>query len=315
MELDSTILADFKKITGKDISKYFRDAVNFFAGDYNAIVDYYTGNSTAISSIPFSNLDILIQENKDILEAFKEHARQFNNLKWWLLLEQVEEIDNRLATVKKINKWARSSVTNVAYNPNIQIDYKLKQNQTLESVAAGIVGSNNPNDDWADIAIQNNLTEDSYSPEGGKQIKLVSNLVNTGIKVNAVADVIQGRSINGKDVYKKIQWVVDQDGFRNLKVLGFDETILQAVNILANLKKNDNPDNPNNGLQSNLVAGSNRALFNFPVIIRQMSQTFANDDTLKDFKINSIQRDQDNIFIDFVVYNRVGEVISQTVVA
>lgn len=313
MQLDSSILLEFKRITGKDISSYFRNALNFFSGDYNVIVNYYTGTTNSISSKPFANLYNLTVENRDILESFKEHSRQFNNLKWWLLIEQIEEIDSRLATVNNINKWSRSSLTKVAYNPSIQIDYVLKQNQTLESVSAGIEGSSNPNDDWANIALKNSLSEEDYTPQGGAEIKLSSDVINSGFKINSVVDVIQGKSIYGKDVYKKIQWVVDEGGFRNLKVLGYDATILQAVNILSTLKKNDNPDNPNNGLQSNLVVGSNRALFNFPIIVRQMSQTFSNDDTLKNFKINSIDRKEDNLLIDFVVQTRLGEVISDTV--
>jgi hypothetical protein len=92
-------------------------------------------------------------------------------------------------------------------------------------------------------------------------------------------------------------------------VLGYDDTIRQAVDILVNLKKNDNPDNPNHGLQSGLVAGTNRALFNFPVIIRQKSQDFANDDTLKNFRIINLSRDQDNMMMDYEVQTRLNEVL------
>jgi hypothetical protein len=312
MQLDSNILAEFKKITGKDIASYIQNAVTFFSGDYNDLVNYYSGFVSTISSTPFANLKDLEQQNKDILETFKEHSRQFNNLKWWLLIEQIEEIDSRLATLSKINKWCRSSLTKVAYDPTIQLDYVTKQNQTLESVSANIVGSNNPNDDWADIAIDNTLQEEDYTPEGGTDLKLSFKRTNGSFKINSVVDVIQGKSIYGKDLYKKLQWVKDVDGYLNLKVLGYDDTILQAIDILANLKKGDNPDNPNSGLQTSVVAGSNRALFNFPVIIRQLSQTFANDDTLKNFAVNNLSRDQDNMVMDFVVLSRLSEVFSDT---
>jgi hypothetical protein len=179
----------------------------------------------------------------------------------------------------------------------------------LEQVSGNVAGSLNPNDEWADLAIKNRLEEEDYSNDGGTDLKITFNRGNAGLKVNAVVDVIQGKSIYGKDVYRKIQWVKD-NGFLNLKVLSYDDTIMQAIDILANLKKNDNPDNPNNGLQSNIVVGSNRALFNFPVIIRQMSQTFANDDTLKNFKINNLSRDQDNMVMDYAVQTRLDEVVT-----
>src|SRR5206468_6861446 len=128
------------------------NAVSFFSGDYNAIVDYYAGNVSSISSEPFANLKVLEKQNKEVFETFKEHSRQFNNVKWWLLIEQIEEIDSRLGTLAKINKWCRSSITKVAYDPSFQLPYSLKQNQTLESVAAKVARSQNPNDDWVDIA-------------------------------------------------------------------------------------------------------------------------------------------------------------------
>jgi hypothetical protein len=121
MQLDSSILSEFKKITGKDISSYFSNAVSFFNGDYITIVDYYSGNTSSISSEPFANFKVIQKQNKDILESFKEHSRQFNNLKWWLLIEQIEEIDSRLATLSNINKWSRSSLSIVGYDPSFQL--------------------------------------------------------------------------------------------------------------------------------------------------------------------------------------------------
>jgi hypothetical protein len=306
MQLTSDILQEFKQITGKDISSYFTNTVIFFNSDYHTIVNYYSGAIKTISSTPFANFDTIKQQHKDVMETFKEHARQFNNLKWWLLLEQIEEIDNRLSTLSNINKWARSSISKVSYDPNFQVDYVLRQNQTLENVAATIDGSTNPNDDWADIAIDNRLREEDYTVEGGTDIKLTFNRTNANFKINAVVDVISGKSIYGKDVYKKLQF---DSNTNDLKVLGYDDTILQAVDILANLRKNDNPDNPNAGLQSNIIAGGNKAIFNFPVIIRQMQQTFANDDTLKNLTVNNLSIDQDNVFCDYAVATRLDEVI------
>lgn len=310
MDIDKSVLDEFSKITGKDIAGYFSAANEFFRGDYNTIANYYSGTLKSISSRPFANFDKIKELNKDVLESFKEHSRQFNNLKWWLLIEQIEEIDNRLATLSKIYKWARSSATKVAYDPSFQLDYVLKQNQTLESVAAKMEGSDNENDDWVNIAIKNDIEEEDYTVNGGTSLQLSFNNEVSGFKINSVVDTIKGKSIYGKDLYKKIQWIKD-NGYLNLKVLNYDETIKQAVTILTTLKKNDNPDNPNNGLQNGLVAGTNRSLFNFPVIVRQMSQTFANDDTLKNFKINNLSRDQDNMNMSFTIMTRLNEVIAE----
>lgn len=305
MQLDSTIFDDYKRITGQDIASYFNAAVAFFSSDYNTIVDYYSGVIQTISSTPFANFTALQQQNKDVFETFKEHSKQFNALKWWLLIEQIEEIDSRLKTLAKINKWARSSLTNVAYDPSIQVDYILQQNQTLENVAGDFMKSNNPNDDWVGIALDNDLREEDYSPEGGVDVKVKFQRVNNGIKINSVVDIMQGKSVYGKD----IDAILHFDPVTNdVAVLGYDDTITQAVNILIRLKKKDNPNNPTAGLQGSLVAGTNRALLNFPAIVRQLGQTFGNDDSLKNFAVNNLSIDQDNLACDYVVQTRLDEV-------
>lgn len=307
MQLTSQILDDYKQITGRDISLYFSNTVDFFNGDYLTIVNYFSGKTSTISSIPFKNFDTIEKQNQDVFETWHKHSKQFNNVKWWLLIEQIEEIDNRLKTLRNINKWARSSITKVAYNPTFQLDYTLKQNETLESVAANVVGSDNPNDDWADIAISNRLNEEDYSASGGNDLKLSFNRINGSFAINAVVDVMVGKSVYGMDLNKSFGF---DSTTNDLKVLSYDDTILQAAGILYNLKKNDNPDNPNAGLQTNLVIGQNRALFNFPVIIRQKTQAFANDDTFKNLKINNLNIDQDNVFTDYTVETRLNEVIA-----
>ncbi len=311
MQLDSTILTEFVRITGKDLFGYFRQSAAFFAGDYNTIVNYYSGNTGSISSEPFANFKALQEENGKVFEVFKEHSRQFNNVKWWLLIEQIEEIDNRLKTLANINKWSRSSLTKVAYDPTFQVDYTMRQKQTLENVSA-LEGSGNPNDDWADLAIRNDLQEEEYTPEGGVPLKLNFSRINRNYTVTCVVDIINGKSIYGKDVDKRLQWT-KTNGYLNLKTLSYDETIKQAILILIKLKKGDNPEFPTHGLQTALVVGTNRSLFNFPVIIRQKSQDFANDDTLKNFTISNLNRDQDNMSLDYQVQTRIDEVISDTI--
>jgi hypothetical protein len=305
MQLTPDILDEFRVITGMDIANYFQNALTFLNGDYLTIVNYYSGYTNSISSTPFENFDRLKKQNQQVFEVWKEHSNRFNNLKWFLLIEQIEEIDNRLKTLDNINKWSRSSLTKVAYDPSYQLDYILGQNQTLENVAQQVTGSSNSQDEWIDIALNNVLKEEDYTNEGGNDLKISFKRSNRNFNVTSVVDVISGKSIYGKDIYRKVQFENN-----DLKCLDYDATILQAANILANLRKNDNPDNPNSGLQSNIVAGGNKAIMNFPVIIRQMTQTFAGDDTLKNFTVNNIAIEQDNLQLDYIVSSRLNEVIA-----
>ena len=59
-----------------------------------------------------------------------------------------------------------------------------------------------------------------------------------------------------------------------------------------------------------LIIGQSRASLNFPIITRQLNQTIATDDSLKNFTINSVTYDQDNLYVDFTVQTRLGEVLA-----
>lgn len=310
MEINTETLQEFKKITSKDIYSFINKCLSFFNGDYNIIVNYYTGRSKVISSEPFAVLDQLENEIAILFESFDSHKKQLNNLKFYDLLEIIEEIDSKLKTTRNINRWARSSLSKVGYDPAMNFEYTLKQNETLESISNNILKNSNPNDDWAKIALENALREEDYTIEGGVTIDLKINRINRNINILSVVDTMQGKSIYGKDLDKKLGFDANTE---DLKVLDYDSTKIQSVLILANMKKNDNPSARNMGLQSNLVVGTNRALLSFPIINRQMTETFATDDSFKNFRIITLSLDQTALLMNFEVQTRLDEVITQEV--
>lgn len=305
MDLTKDILDEFKKITGTDVGLFFSNAIAFFTVDYNRIVAYYSGSRVVVDKGVFDNFDNLRKDCSNIFAIFHSLNKSLNNLKWWTVLEFVEQIDSRLNTLEVINKWSRSSLKNVGYSPFYQVDYLTKQNQTLERVVKDILNDEDQ-DDWYDLAISNNLREEDYTLSGGTDLKLNLPIINNGIQVDSVVAVMVGKAIYGNDVYKKIQFdTVNND----LTVLNYDDTIVQSVNILAFLKMNDNPAAPNDGLQREVAVGGTRAIMNFPVIQRQMAATFATDDTLKNFTITSMSVDQDGLLINFEVTTRLNEIV------
>ncbi|MBS0031612.1 hypothetical protein ACTJJ0_30810 [Chitinophaga sp. 22321] len=297
-------LQEFQQITGKNISEFFQKALNFFSNDYRSLSAYYAGKTSSIKSDPFARLAELESLSQVFFAAFHAHAPQLTNVKWWYLLEELENIDNRLRMIRNIHRWARSSRSNVSYLKNIELDYTMPAGQTLERISRDILESSNPQDEWTDIALRNNLREEDYSADGGVNLKLTSPVNNRNIQVATVVDTMQGKSMLGKDLHRGLQFV-DND----LRCLGYDETVYQSVEILACLKKNDNPHAPSDGLQSAVIVGANRASLNFPIIVRQLSATFATDDTLQDFAVNEIKVVDDNLFISYQVKTRLNETI------
>lgn len=304
---DNNIFEDFYILSRRDIKTFFENCLDFFQTDYILISNYYSGKEKIIASLPFKRFEELEKERDSYFETIQQLLNRMSNTKWYEIIELLEIIDSRLQTLRNINKWARASVTAVAYSPTTQIDYTLNQNQTLERVASGVLLDSDSQDSWTQIALDNQLAEEDYSSQGGNDLQLqLDRNVSLGLIVNSVVDILRGKSIYGKDLNKKLTIdPIEQD----FLVLDYDETILQSVNILINLKKNDNPDYPTLGLQSAVAIGGTRSALNFPIIIRQLTQVFSSDDTLKNFKVNQIKIEQDNLLVDFTVMTRLNEIV------
>lgn len=185
MKLNVDVLQEFEKITSINIEAFLRKSLSFFSQEYNTIVAYYNGDMSSISSKPFEIFEELKKECGKVFETIQLHGKRLNNIKWWLLIEQVEDIDSRLKGVSNMSKWCKTSVTKTAYDTNVSVQYTLKQNQNLERVASDILGSND-SEKWVDIALKNNLREEDYSTEGGVDIQLQFAKINQGFKMDSV---------------------------------------------------------------------------------------------------------------------------------
>ncbi|SEW37484.1 hypothetical protein [Chitinophaga arvensicola] len=302
------ILDQFERITGKNIRLFFSKALDFFSTDCNLLIAYYSGNVREIKSDPFATLTALEDMTQTIFAAFHAHGARLTNTRWWYVLDEVEQIDSRLKTIRNIHRWARSTRSGVAYTPGVEMDYTIPAGQTLERISRDVLGDNTPQDEWADIAVSNYLREEDYTPGGGVNIRLRRSSVSGNVVVNAVVDAMDGQRIVGKDLHRSISFL-DND----LKCLSYEDTVRQSVEILATLKRNDNPYVPDCGLQSAVVVGANRASLNFPIIVRQMTATFATDDTLKDFSIQEIKVESDNLLINYQVTSRLNETIDGSI--
>lgn len=302
MAAPDNILVEFKKITRYNIREYFQKFVDFLEVDQSKIISYYRGESKNINTKAFDNLKKLISETKKIIELIEYNQTQFVNYQWWLFVEQIEDNLNTLETIEQSPKWLRSVSNNINFSTNPEIEVILSQNETLEQLSRKRIGMDDWDNQWREIATRNDLKEEDYTPNGGNLLK-VSFESTFSIEVLTVVDLLDGVNIYGKDIYKKLTFV-DND----LKVLEPIQTFLQAVEILINLKKGNNPEFPEQGYNERLVVGSNVNFLNFPTLIRQLSSTFKTDDTISSMTVLDFKRDQDAVFIDYEVKGRLGDV-------
>ena len=300
------VLDEFYSITKCDIREFLIEYSIFNQSDYIEISNFYSGKSKNVNAQSFVNFTNVKKSLKEVLLKFQQFNKELENVKFIELLNTIEECNDVLKTLNNINRWARSTRDFFGYNPNRKIKYVFSQYDSLEKLATVVVQSNNPQNDWWNIAVENNLSEDDYTFEGGKVLNITKNRNSIeNFQLYSVVDVIDGKSIYGRDLNQNIHF---DENLCDLSYLNEDDTLQQAILILATLRKRDNLDFLEHGLQSSLIVGQSKSLFNFPVVERQMKETFKNDDSLKDFTLTGFRFEEDCVYVDFVVTSRLDEV-------
>jgi hypothetical protein len=301
MSLDKNTLDDFQSITGFDVSQYYSDFTSFMQSDYNYLVDYFSGTTTTIQASSFKSLQDLLKRKDNLFSLFTHAKNRLNNLKYWDLLSQIEDIDSTLMTVNSISKWLRSPKTNTSYSSSIEVNIGLRQGNTLEKFNQNVLKSENYQNDWIKTKLRNNLREEDYDLDGGNLLAVTFS-TSGQLFINSVVDNINGDNILGIDIAQKLQFVND-----DLLALSYIDTYKQSILILSSLQVGDDPYDASKGIDKN-AAGNNVATLSIPVILRQMSANFSTDDTIKSFLVTSISRQSDGIYIIFVVTSVLGEI-------
>lgn len=301
--IDILTIDEFETITKYPFKDYLRSFDFFVKNNYNNIISYYSGNTKALDAVSFANLSSLIDETQRFFSVFSSNKNHLLNYKFWILIDTVEKIDNALQMVDNSSKWLRSTVSKGNFNPNPEIDVAFNQGQTLESIERDILGSNDYQNSWVDLAIKNDLREEDYTSEGGFLIKANFENPSSSFKITSIVDNPVGEKVLGLDLDKRLNFADD-----DLATLQPKDTFMQNVSILINLRIGDNPEFNDQGINPSLVVGSNINSISYPVLFRQLSALFKADDTIKSFTINNINRDQDAVYLDFNVQSRLNDV-------
>lgn len=305
--LSEEILDFFFDLTGIDVRQFFEDFINFIDDNYTDIANYYSGLTTEPNASSFAVLNDINRRYNIIIDLFDVNASRFQDYDGWILLERVEEIGTLLETINNLRRWLRSNATFSGFSTRPQIPYVAKQAESLEDIQQNVASSNEPQDDWVDLALSNDLREEDYTNEGGYLLK-VDFQNNELLILNSVVDSIDSvEKSYGLDFDRKLTFE-DSD----LKVLSPRQTIEQAANILVGLERGDNPAFPNDGLDVRRLIGTSLVGIAYPTIFRQLSNSFAKDDTFRSFSVTNISQQQDAIFINFSIETRAGDVLNRT---
>lgn len=304
MALPDRTIPDFEKITGYDLTTYLTSYVDFISQYRVKIIDYYVGRSQSPNTKAFEMLQYLVDEAVVLDDVLYGARNVLSNGRYWELAETLSDVHTSINTIENSSKWLRSAISKGNFNPQVELERVLRQFQTIEQMSSEN-GSTNPDFDWLNISLRNDLHEEGYTTAGGNVLNVIGSN-RFSIQLRSVVDNISGKKVYGIDLNKKITYEND-----DLSALGYDDTIKQTVNVLASLRRGQTPEFPEDGIQTSLVAGANRRTVAYPILFRQYYSTFAKDDTLKSLKVTNIETVQDALNISFEIETRLGEVMQE----
>lgn len=310
MSTPLSVTERYQNNTSIDVAAYMNAYVTFMEFDYPNIIAYYSGQVPQPNVNSFAELDRLRQQAIILDANIRQNASRFQSTEDWDLLERLEDIRIKLDTIDQSSKWLRSSITKGSFNINPEVDHSLKQNQTLEAVSRDVSGDLDFNNDYVEIARRNNLREEDYTLDGGVVFQVNLRQSGSGIRINSVVDNMIDDRLYGIDLPTRISFDSEQD---DLAVLSFRETVIQAIEILAGLRQNDNPEFPDDGISSETIVGTNRSALLFPLLFRQLYSTFQKDDTLSSFTITNVNIEEDTVSLEYEVQTQRGELFNNTI--
>lgn len=298
----------FKQITGQDARGFLTRYLEFIENDLNDLVSLFNGENTVFPEKAFKRLEALLSSLHDINDAVKDKSPQLTSYGFWELLEQITEAQGQLETILNLPRYLRSSRTLASFGANIALNYIQRQGESLEQIQRATVGSNNPDNDYYKTALSNRIEEEQYSPEGGLNLKIELDTPQT-FDVQSVVDIMDSKiKLWGKDLDKVLTF---KEG--DLLVLEPSETLKQSSDILLGLRKGDSPEFPSAGLDRKLGVGSNLSSFAYPLITRQILDSFRTDDTFATISLKSIENNQDSISFLFQIEPKQGDVFDNRV--
>lgn len=284
------MLADVSKILNFDLQSFFERYVKFMETSNREFINYYTSEKEYPKQ-GFEELEDLLSDCVVVYEKIKTFRNNFKNFYDFVVIDKFEDCYHTLQIIDNYDKWLRTSFVKGRFKNSIEVDFILKQNQTLESLSEDI-GFEDREQGSLELLLRNHVKETDYTTDGGYIFKF-SYQNEDSLYLNTVVDTLTGENILGKDINRKLTFK-DND----LLCLSPRETFVQTCSILCGLLKNSNPEFPIQGFDKSSLSNENVLNNTLPTFIRQLYSTVGRDDTIASFDIVSINTERDALRIE-----------------
>lgn len=267
-------IVEFERITKYPLTS-FLDRVQFFLSNSCPELDrFFSGKKDSISNNDLQELKDLLIEFENLLSTFKGFANKFSNLGYWHLLEYLENIQVEIEKVSKLPKFRRTSLTLGNYKQVIQFQSTIGALRTPEDLSNTL--TEDPNN-WYNYTMNNDIQEMDWDID---TLKRISGYIPTSyIVVSTILDQPIGKRIYGVDINRKVDFENN-----DLMLVYYEDNVNQKSDILLGLTRGDVPEYMNFG--KNLEIGQTVAQFSLPILIKDLSNSFLQNDLFDTFSVS-----------------------------
>lgn len=263
--------------------------------EFGTIVSYYNGKTVSVNTA-FTQLKSLVKEAIKIDEIITLNKQSLSKTtEYWDLLSDLSTMRTKLELVVNLNKWMRSSYI-FGYENQSKMEQILKQRQTFENLSIEL-GSSDPNTDWVELALTNQVFELDYDKEGGNVLN-VNRKNNEALNIQTTVDVMIGLNVLGKDISKDIEFIDD-----DMLTLGVEDTFYQSAEICLNVTRGSVPEFPFLGIPKSFI-GTNVATLRSASLQREVLNNFRTDDSVKRVELLDSGTVEDVAFYDFKITSK-----------
>ena len=280
----------FSERLGYDIQAFLLKSLDLVQNYQTELMNYYTEEGV-FPREAFLLLDKLETEATQIYNKVRINREKLTNYMDFVIFDQVEDFVSVFKTIENYSRWLRSSTIKGRFKRTTEVDFVLRQNQTLEAFSAE-AGWSDREQGALDLALRNQIKETDYNLNGGMVFKFAYQN-DKRIELRTVVDEMTGENLLGKDIQATLEFKGD-----DLCYLSPRDTFFQTCEILTNLLKNTNPEFPIDGFDKSAISNRNIMRVKMSTFIRQMFSTVKKDDTIASFAISDLAEDGDCLKIE-----------------
>lgn len=283
-------MISFANKIGYDIKTFFEEGLELMRVHHSNIVDYFVKEGD-FPKEAFSLLDKLENKSQIIYSKLRNNRNKLNNFLDFVIFDQIEDFISVFRSIQNYSRWYKSSIIKGRFKTTAEVNFVLRQNQTLENLSQEI-GWQNQDEGALDLALRNKIKETDYDLQGGLVFKFAYQNEKS-LKLQTVVDEMTGENLLGKDIQAKLEFKND-----DLVYLTPQDTFHQTCEILTNLMKNSNPEFPNDGFDKSAISNKNLMKVRLSSFIRQIYAVVKKDDTIASFSVSDIVESGDSLRIE-----------------